>query len=73
MDEMLIAEIIGIIIGSIVGGLAGGAIMQVLLKKVPRSKTVSGGVRAVVHIIGGFLLGIPGGMASEAILLAIEK
>lgn len=73
MDEMLVAEIIGIIIGSIVGGLAGGAIMGLLLKKVPRSKTVPGGIRAVVYIIGGFLLGIPGGMASEAILLAIEK
>lgn len=73
MDEMLVAQIIGIIIGSIVGGLTGGAIMGLLLKKVPRTKPVPGGVRALVHIVGGFLLGIPGGMASEAILLSIEK
>lgn len=70
MNDMLY-----IVIGSILGGITGGIVMNMIFAKAVEIKRREFpiGVRLLGYLIGGFLLGIPGGMIAEGLIMIFEK
>lgn len=69
------SDILCIVLGSIIGGISGGVVMNMIFSKAVEIKRREFpiGVRLLGYLIGGFLLGIPGGMIAEGLIMIFEK